>query len=130
MNSQTASEETGLHLLDIGEWDEGIICAYTYTVSASVIDIDHVGAKIVLIDCQENSLEMDYEALEAAITEKTKVIIMVDLGGVPCDYDRIYEIVERKKICSTPIMRFRQLLDVSSSWQMELMHLAQARTTR
>jgi len=95
LNSQTASAETGLHLLGIGEGDEVITCAYTYTASASVID--HVGAKIVLIDCQENSLEMDYEALEAAITEKTKVIIPVDLGGVPCDYDRIYEIVERKK---------------------------------
>lgn len=95
LNSQTASAETGLHLLGISEGDEVITCAYTYTASASVID--HVGAKIVLIDCQENSLEMDYEALEAAITEKTKVIIPVDLGGVPCDYDRIYEIVERKK---------------------------------
>lgn len=95
LNSQTASAETGLHLLGIGEGDEVITCAYTYTASASVID--HVGAKIVLIDCQENSLEMDYEALEAAITEKTKVIIPVDLGGVHCDYDRIYEIVERKK---------------------------------
>ena len=95
LNSQTASAETGLHLLGVGEGDEVITCAYTYTASASVID--HVGAKIVLIDCQENSLEMDYEALEAAITEKTKVIIPVDLGGVPCDYDRIYEIVERKK---------------------------------
>ena len=95
LNSQTASAETGLHLLGIGEGDEVITCAYTYTASASVID--HVGAKIVLIDCQENSLEMDYDALEAAITEKTKVIIPVDLGGVPCDYDHIYEIVERKK---------------------------------
>ena len=95
LNSQTASAETGLHLLGVGEGDEVITCAYTYTASASVID--HVGAKIVLIDCQENSLEMNYEALEAAITEKTKVIIPVDLGGVPCDYDRIYEIVERKQ---------------------------------
>lgn len=95
LNSQTASAETGLHLLGVGEGDEVITCAYTYTASASVID--HVRAKIVLIDCQENSFEMDYNALEAAITEKTKVIIPVDLGGIPCDYDCIYEIVERKK---------------------------------
>ena len=65
LNSQTASAETGLHLLGIGEGDEVITCAYTYTASASVID--HVGAKIVLIDCQENSLEMDYEALELSL---------------------------------------------------------------
>lgn len=95
LNSQTASAETGLHLLGIGAGDEVITCAYTYTASASVVC--HVGAKLVLIDCQENSLEMDYDALEAAITEKTKVIIPIDLGGVPCDYDRIFEIVERKK---------------------------------
>ncbi|BDZ80922.1 capsular polysaccharide biosynthesis protein [Claveliimonas bilis] len=95
LNSQTASAETGLRLLGIGEGDEVITCAYTYTASASVVC--HVGARLVLIDCQDNSLEMDYDALEAAITENTKVIIPVDLGGVPCDYDRIFEIVERKK---------------------------------
>ena len=95
LNSQTASAETGLRLLGIGAGDEVITSAYTYTASASVVC--HVGAKLVLIDCQENSLEMNYDALEAAITEKTKVIIPVDLGGVPCDYDRIFEIVERKK---------------------------------
>lgn len=94
-NSQTASAETGLRLLGIGEGDEVITCAYTYTASASVVC--HVGAKLILVDCQKDSLEMDYEALEAAITDKTKVIIPVDLGGVPCDYDRIYEIVERAK---------------------------------
>ena len=95
LNSQTACAEMALHVMGIGAGDEVITCAYTYTASASVID--HVGAKIVLIDTQKDSLEMDYEALEAAINEKTKAIIPVDLAGIPCDYDRIFEIVERKK---------------------------------
>ena len=95
LNSQTACGELSLRLLGIGEGDEVITAAYTYTASASVIA--HVGAKIVLIDCQKDSLEMDYDALEAAINEKTKAIIPVDLGGVPCDYERIFEIVESKK---------------------------------
>ena len=95
LNSQTAFAEMALRLMEIGAGDEVITCAYTYTASASVIA--HVGAKIVLIDTQKNSLEMDYDALESAITERTKVIIPVDLAGVPCDYDRIYEIVECKK---------------------------------
>lgn len=95
LNSQTACAEMALHVMGIGAGDEVITSAYTYTASASVIA--HVGAKIVLIDTQKDSFEMDYDALEAAINEKTKAIIPVDLGGVPCDYDRISEIVERKK---------------------------------
>lgn len=95
LNSQTAAGEMALRLLGIGEGDEVITCAYTYTATASVID--HVGAKIVLVDCQKDSLEMDYDALEAAITKNTKAVIPVDLGGVPCDYERIFQIVERKK---------------------------------
>lgn len=95
LNSQTACAETALRILGVGEGDEVIVPAYTYTASASVVC--HVGAKLVLIDCQKNSLEMDYDALETAITEKTKVIIPVDLGGIPCDYDRIFQIVESKK---------------------------------
>lgn len=95
LNSQTACAEMALHVLGVGKGDEVIVPAYTYTASASVID--HVGAKIVMIDSQKNSLEMDYDAVESAITERTKAIIPVDLGGVPCDYDRIFEIVERKK---------------------------------
>lgn len=95
LNSQTACAEMALRILGVGKGDEVIVPAYTYTASASVID--HVGAKIVMIDSQENSLEMDYDAVEAAVTERTKVIIPVDLGGVPCDYDRIFDIVERKK---------------------------------
>ena len=95
LNSQTAAAEMTLRVLGIGPGDEVITSAYTYTASASVID--HVGAKIVLVDTQEDSLDMDYDKLEEAITEKTKVIIPVDLAGIPCDYDKIFEIVERKK---------------------------------
>lgn len=84
-----------LRILGIKEGDEVITTAYTYTASASVVC--HVGALLKLIDTQKNSIEMDYDALEAAITDKTKAIIPVDLGGVPCDYNRIFEIVERKK---------------------------------
>lgn len=95
LNSQTACAEMTLRLLGVGEGDECITSAYTYTASASVVC--HVGAELKLIDIQPDSFEMDYDALEAAITEKTKVIIPVDLGGIPCDYDRIFEIVERKR---------------------------------
>lgn len=95
LNSATAGLELILRLLEIGEGDEVITSAYTYTASASVID--HVKAKIVLVDVAPNSYELDLEKLEAAITEKTKAIIPVDLGGVICDYEKIYEIVERKK---------------------------------
>lgn len=95
LNSQTACAEMTLRLLGISENDEVIVPAYTYTASASVVC--HVGAKLVLIDVQKDSLEMDYDQLEAAITENTKVIVPVDLGGVPCDYDRIFSIVENKK---------------------------------
>lgn len=95
LNSQTACAEMALRLLGIGPGDEVITSAYTYTASASVIA--HVGAKIILVDTQKDSLEMDYDALEKAITKSTKAIIPVDLAGIPCDYDRIFDIVERKK---------------------------------
>ena len=100
LNSQTACAEMALRILGIGEGDEVITTAYTYTATASVVC--HVGAKLVLVDTQPNCLEMDYDALERAITEKTKAIIPVDLGGVPCDYDKIYEIVNAKKHLFTP----------------------------
>ena len=100
LNSQTACAEMALRLLEVGPGDEVIVPAYTYTASASVVC--HVGAKLVLIDCQEDSFEMNYDAVEAAINENTKVIIPVDLGGVPCDYDRIFEIVENKKNIFVP----------------------------
>lgn len=95
LNSQTACAEMALRVLGVKPGDEVITSAYTYTASASIID--HIGATIVLIDTQKDSFEMDYDAVEAAITEKTKAIIPVDLGGVVCDYDRLFEIVERKK---------------------------------
>lgn len=95
LNSNTACSEMTLRVLGIGAGDEVIVPAYTYTASASVVD--HVGATIVMVDCEPGKFTMDYEKLEAAITEKTKVIIPVDLFGIPCDYDRIFEIVERKK---------------------------------
>lgn len=100
LNSQTACAETTLRILGIGAGDEVVVPAYTYTASASVIC--HVGARIVMLDCQRESLEMDYDALETAITEKTKAVIPVDLGGIPCDYSRIFEIVERKKSMFKP----------------------------
>ncbi|MDE7401590.1 MAG: DegT/DnrJ/EryC1/StrS family aminotransferase [Clostridia bacterium] len=95
LNSQTACAEMALRILGIGKGDEVITSAYTYTASASVID--HVGAKIVLVDTQKDSLEMDYDKLEKAITENTKAVIPVDLAGIACDYDRIFRIVESKK---------------------------------
>ena len=88
LNSQTACAEMALRVLGVGEGDEVITSAYTYTASASIIY--HVGAKIVLVDTQKDSLEMDYDALEAAITERTKAIIPVDIAGIPCDYDKIF----------------------------------------
>lgn len=100
LNSQTACAEMALRVLGVGPGDEVITSAYTYTASASVIC--HVGAKVVLVDTQEDSFEMDYQKLEEAITQRTKVVIPVDLAGVPCDYDRIFEIVERKKALFTP----------------------------
>lgn len=95
LNSATAAEELNLRVLGIGPGDEVLVPAYTYTASASAAI--HTGATVRFIDCQENSLEMDYDRMEAAITKKTKAVIPVDLGGIPCDYDRIYEAVERKK---------------------------------
>ncbi|MDD3106799.1 MAG: DegT/DnrJ/EryC1/StrS family aminotransferase [Bacilli bacterium] len=95
LNSATAAMELTLHLLGIGQGDEVITSAYTYTASASVIH--HVGAKIILIDTHKDSLEMDYEQLTAAINEKTKAVIPVDIAGIMCNYSKILEIVEKKR---------------------------------
>lgn len=100
LSSQTSCAEMALRLLGIGEGDEVIVPAYTYTASAEIVC--HVGARLIFIDSQPDSLEMDYDAVEKAITDKTKVIIPVDIGGVPCDYDRIFSIVEKKKELFTP----------------------------
>ena len=108
LNSQTACAEMALHVLGVKAGDEVITSVYTYTASASVIC--HVGATPVLVDTQRDCLEMDYDKLEAAITEKTKAIIPVDLGGIPCDYDRIYEIVERKRHLFRPESPVQQAL--------------------
>ncbi|MBR5027501.1 DegT/DnrJ/EryC1/StrS aminotransferase family protein [Candidatus Saccharibacteria bacterium] len=107
LNSNTACQEMVLKVLGVGPGDEVITSAYTYTASASVID--HVGAKIVLVDTKKDSYEMDYDALENAITEKTKVIIPVDIAGVMCDYDKIYEIVEKKKNLFKPNNELQKL---------------------
>lgn len=95
LNSQTACAEMALRILGVGPGDEVIVPAYTYTASASIVD--HIGAKVVFVDVQKDSLEMDYDQVEAAITQNTKAIIPVDLGGVPCDYDRLFDIINRKK---------------------------------
>ena len=100
LGSATACLESILRFLGIGAGDEVITSAYTYTASAS--PAVHVGATLKFIDVAPDSFEMDYDALEAAITEKTKVIVPVDIAGVPCDYDRIFDIVERKKALFHP----------------------------
>lgn len=108
LNSQTACAEMTLRMLGISEGDEVITSAYTYTASASVVC--HVGAKLVLVDTQRDSLEMDYDQLEKVITEKTKVIIPVDLGGVPCDYDKIFSIVEKKRALFHPANKIQEAI--------------------
>ena len=95
LNSATAAMELTLHVLGVGPGDGVIVPAYTYTASCSVIC--HVGATPVMIDCAKNSFEMDYDKLPDLITEKTKVIIPVDLAGIICDYKKIYEAIESKK---------------------------------
>ncbi len=100
LNSATAAEELNLRILGIGAGDEVIVPAYTYTATAAAVI--HVGAKLVFIDSQKDSTEMDYDAMEAAINERTKAVIAVDLGGIIADYDRIYDAVERKKNLFNP----------------------------
>ena len=95
LNSATAAMELTLRILEIGPGDEVITSAYTYTASASVIA--HVGAKIILVDTAPDSFEMDYSKLADAVTEKTKAVIPVDIGGRMCDYDKLYEAIESKK---------------------------------
>lgn len=95
LSSATACLESTLRLLGIGPGDEVIVPAYTYTASASVVC--HVGATLKFVDVKQDSCEMDYEKMEEAITVRTKVIIPVDIAGIICDYDKVYEVVERKK---------------------------------
>ena len=100
LNSATACLEMALRVLGIGPDDEVITSAYTYTASASVVC--HIGAKLVLVDTQKDSFEMDYNKLADAINEKTKAVIPVDLAGIPCDYDRIFDIANSKKALFSP----------------------------
>jgi UDP-bacillosamine synthetase len=95
LNSNTAGLELILRILEIGEGDEVIVPAYTYTASASVVN--HVGAKIVFVDCKKDSFEMDYDLIEEKITENTKAIIAVDIAGIIANYDKIFEIVKKNK---------------------------------
>lgn len=100
LNSATAAEELNFRIAGIGEGDEVIVPAYTYTASASAAI--HCGAKVVFVDSQKDCVEMDYEALGEKITEKTKVIVAVDLGGIVCDYDKLFSVVEKKRSLFTP----------------------------
>lgn len=108
LNSATAALEMTLHVLGIGPGDEVITSAYTYTASAS--PILHVGAKLVLVDTAPDSYEMDYEKVADVITEKTKVIIPVDIAGIPCDYDTIFNIVESKKKLFKPTNEIQEAI--------------------
>ena len=113
LNSATAAMEMVLHILGVGPGDEVIVPAYTYTASASVVT--HVGAKLVLVDVQapeasNGTVQMDYDKLEAAITEKTKVVVPVDIAGIVCDYDRVRAIVERKKELFRPSNAIQRLI--------------------
>lgn len=100
LNSATASEELNFRLCGIGEGDEVIVPAYTYTATASAAI--HCGAKVVFVDSMKDSTEMDYEKIATAITEKTKAIVAVDIAGIVADYDKLYEIAEAKKDLFTP----------------------------
>lgn len=108
LNSATACLESILRLLGIGQGDEVIVPAYTYTATAS--PVCHVGAKLVMIDTAPDSFEMDYNQLEKRITEKTKVIIPVDLAGVICDYDKIFSIVEKQRYKFKPANHMQEAL--------------------
>ena len=108
LSSQTACAEMTLRILKVGPGDEVILPAYTYTATASIVY--HVGATPIMIDCKPGSYEMDYDKMEEAINERTKVIIPVDLAGVVCDYDRIYEAVRRKRDIFRPNGKIQELL--------------------
>lgn len=108
LNSATAAEELNLRILGIGEGDEVLVPAYTYTASASAAI--HVGATVKFVDSQQGTWEMDYKQLEDAITEKTKAIISVDLAGIPCDYERIYQVVENKKYLFKPSNKIQEAM--------------------
>lgn len=101
LNSATAAEELNFRVCGIGEGDEVIVPAYTYTASASAAI--HCGAKVVFVDSQKDCVEMDYDKVGEKITERTKAIVAVDLGGIVCDYDKLFEVVEKKRALFTPL---------------------------
>ena len=107
-NSATASLEAILRILGVGPGDEVITSAYTYTASAS--PVCHVGAKLVMIDTQPDSYEMDYEQMADAINERTKVVIPVDIGGVPCDYAKVMAAVESKRHLFRPANEIQEAI--------------------
>lgn len=107
LSSATAALETALRILGVGDRDEVIVPAYTYTATCSVVC--HVGARPVMVDSQSDNVQMDYERLSDAITERTKVIIPVDLGGIVCDYERIFRIVESKSSLFRPATPLQEL---------------------
>ena len=100
MNSATAAEELNFRVCGIGEGDEVIVPAYTYTASASAAI--HCGAKVVFVDSQKDCVEMDYDAVAEKINERTKAIVAVDLGGIVCDYDKLFSVVEKKRALFSP----------------------------
>ena len=108
LNSATAALEFALRLLGVGPEDEIIVPAYTYTASASTTQ--HVGCRLVMVDSQKDSVEMDYDKLADAITERTKVIVPVDLGGVVCDYDKIFSAIENKRHLFRPANEIQKAL--------------------
>lgn len=108
LNSATAAEELNLRVIGVGEGDEVIVPAYTYTATAAAVI--HCGAKVVFVDSQKDSTEMDYDAMEKAINEKTKAIVAVDIAGIIADYDRIYKAVENKKDLFVPNSKIQEAL--------------------
>ena len=114
LGSATAAEELNFRVCGIGEGDEVIVPAYTYTATASAAI--HCGAKVIFVDSQKDSTEMDYDKVAEAITEKTKAVVAVDLGGIICDYDRLYEAVERKR----DLFRPKQGDDLAASIQQSI----------
>lgn len=124
LNSATAAEELNLRILGVGPGDEVIVPAYTYTSTASAAI--HVGANVVFVDSQTNSMEMDYDAMEKAITPRTKAVIPVDIGGIMCDYDKIYDVVEKKASLYSPMKseKCNPLSDLSSRIQRSLGRVA------
>ena len=109
LNSATACMELALRVIGVGPGDEVIVPAYTYTATASVVA--HVGAKIVMVDCQKDSFEMDYGRMAEAITERTKVVMPVDLAGVVCDYNKVFAAVESRKHLYRPSTDVQRAFD-------------------